>query len=246
MSKNDLFAKYFNAHAQRNGICYYDPIVKASPVKQGDQCELVMNGVKSRETAIEDGYVVAIQGDVLFYNTARFNLTFSRIDEWLSRTNRSSLPENTMAFPVEKGQEIKVHMLERATQATMTTAPSDGWVVNSYAEGKARFMTDLVFRSMYKTDLALPDSQKNIYRYKTLNTDLPVSYVRLDRDIHYRDSMNIPHIAYAGDMLLALPSLPRDYSEVAIDMFYSSFAVERPSPMKAEPAKIIPFKKRTP
>lgn len=245
MKKNDILGEYFMQNSAHSALCHYNPVVEAVPVKQGEDCTLTEHGYKHREKAPEDGFVVAIEKDRLFFDADSFHRRFARIDEWLRGHVTTPLPPATLAVPVLQGEQIKVHVSERAQQSTSIAAPCDGWVVNSYDEGKCRFMPDIVYRSQFRTDMALPDSQKNIYRFRSTTHDMPpLPYLKLGRDIHYRDELNVPHIAYKGHFLLSLPGVPRNYGVVAPDIFFRSFTLI-PTPPEQE-RKIIPFRKRTP
>lgn len=245
MKKNDILGQYFQQNGERSGLCHYNPVVEVTPVRQGEHCQITEHGYKRSETAVEDGFIVHIEKDRIFYDAKSFRQRFARIDEWLRGVVTDTLPPATMATPVLKGEPIRVHVSERSQQATSILAPSDGWIVNSHEEGKCRFMPEIVYRSQFRTEMSLPDSLKNIYRFRSTTHDMPpLPYVRMGRDIHYRDDMNIPHIAYAGHFLLALPGVPREYGVVEPENFFRNFTLI-PAPPSQE-RKIIPFRKRTP
>lgn len=245
---NETLAKYFNQHAARAGTCYYDPIVTAFPVKSGESYTQIMGGIETQEEALEDGFLVHLQDDRIFYDHEKFSLLLMPIVQWLGHTKRQNLPEGTTASKVNKGDMIKVFPLERSDSLTTLPAPTDGWIVTDEEENRPRFVDALQFISLYDTDAETPDCLKNTYRFKTSEDNIRLSYLRLNSDVSYRDDLNIPHIAYAGSMIIAIPGLSKEYADIEAQRFYESFSVQKPSLKDREPATVLKFKpkKKTP
>jgi hypothetical protein len=222
--------EYFQERFMHIKKCYFAPVHKATPIYKGQVYKGGLAEIFEDTTAPMDGYLIETKEGPVFWTVSAFKGQYQDVNDWLKERPRTRLSENFRAQAVCKGASITVHALERSKEKTTIYAPEDGWIVETKHNGRASYMDDLTFRSLYETNAPIMQPTANLYRERKLNTETPIKFVRLHKEMLLRAPQGTHNINFEkGSFAVQLPgTLPREYQVFTMPEFFRLFTPEKP------------------
>ncbi|TNE32074.1 MAG: hypothetical protein EP349_02735 [Alphaproteobacteria bacterium] len=165
------------------GLCRHVPVVKAHPVKKGEECLAPGNfGMEVEMVADTDGWQVERNGQNLFYEDEDFKEEFEAVA--LDTRHAMPLPFGTEVHRLQEGEEFAVYPKGKKHKPVHALAKQPAFLV-SFPDGAPTYIRDIDFHVSFRTNARYADDAlTGLFNYKThlQSDDKPQRYVVVPRE----------------------------------------------------------------
>lgn len=220
------------------GLCRRVPVVKAYPVKQGEECLAPGNfGMEVEMVADTDGWQVERNGEHLFYEAADFAEEFEAVT--LDKRHAMPLPFGTEIHRLQEGEEFAVYPRGKKHKPVHALAKQPAFLV-TFPKGAPTYIRDIDFHVSFRTsETYADDALKGLFNYKShLQSDeKPQRYVVLPQETVLEVKGKALQVK-PGTVLHENSSDPDGYTVVSPMVFAKEYKIIDPANSKALSAHI--------
>lgn len=220
------------------GLCRHVPVVKAYPVKKGEECLAPGNfGMEVEMIADTDGWQVERNGAHLFYEAADFAEEFQAVT--LDTRHAMPLPFGTEIHRLQEGEEFSVYPRGKNHKPVHALAKQPAFLV-TFPKGAPTYIRDIDFHVSFRTSANYADDAlTGLFNYKAhlQAEDKPQRYVVLPQET-VLEVKGKPLQVKPGTVLHENSSDPDGYTIVSPMMFAKEYKIIDPANSKALSAHI--------
>tara|TARA_R110002124_G_scaffold22631_5_gene85034 strand:- start:815 stop:1582 length:768 start_codon:yes stop_codon:yes gene_type:complete len=220
------------------GLCRQVPVVKARPVKKGEECLAPGNfGMEVEMVADTDGWQVEKGGQNLFYEDEDFKEEFEAVA--LDNRHAMPLPFGTAVHRLKEGEEFAVYPKGKKHKPVHALAKQPAFLV-TFPDGAPTYIRDIDFHVSFRTNAQYADDAlTGLFNYKAhlQSDDKPQRYVVLPQET-VLEVKGKPLQVKPGTVLYENSSDPDGYTVVSPMVFAKEYKIIDPANSKAMAAHI--------